>query len=121
MKRHCVAAIARAATKRRAPTDEAGLQKRLRLEAPAVAAAPVGTLLSSERIEGRREGWVAGHSEGVEEGRRVAAENFASDVVPEVERLVRSALSELNERYDSMFLELCREFGERNRLPRFVY
>ncbi len=114
IKRHCAAAIERAA-KRPAP-EEAHLEIRKRLrtrEAPQDEGRP-----SPDWVSGREEGWLA----GVEEGRRKAAESFASDVVPEMERLVRAALGELNSRYDDMFLELCRDFGDRSgRPPRFVY
>jgi hypothetical protein len=115
IKRHCVAAIERAAFKRAAPSlaDGALVPKRPR------TAPPEGP--SPERVQGRQEGWVAGHEEGVEEGRRRAAESFATDVVPEMERLVRIALDELNSHYDSMYRELCREFGERDGPPKFVY
>jgi hypothetical protein len=121
IKRHCAAAIERAAFKRAAPSlaDGALVSKRPRTAGPLAPPADP----SPERVQGRQEGWVAGHKEGVEEGRRKAAESFATDVVPEMERLVRIALDELNSHYDSMFLELCRDFGERGggQPPSFTY
>jgi flagellar biosynthesis/type III secretory pathway protein FliH len=121
IKRHCTAAIERAAFKRVAPADGALVSKRPRMTGLSPPAPPPGP--SPERVQGRQEGWVEGHKEGLEEGRRKAAESFATDVVPEMERLVRIALDELNSHYDSMFLEICREFGEcgGGRPPRFMY
>ena len=119
MKRHCMEAIERVAKRPLLMAPAREDQKRQRLQpCETMASSP---LLSTERMEGRREGWLAGHAKGLEEGHQAAAKSFASDVVPEMERQFKASLSEMMERYDDMFLELCYEFGERDWSPRFVY
>lgn len=116
IKRHCAAVIEQTA-KRPAPDIAFGeaASKRLCIRKQELPADH-----SSESV--RQEGWLAGHAEGLEEGNRKATEVFSSEVVPEIEKVVKAAVDDLNAYYNSMFLELCREFSERSsNQPRFIY
>lgn len=105
IKRHCTQAIDRA-KRSRSEENLPENYKRIRLEE--------NQPVSTERFQGRQEGWIAGHSQGVKEGREAAAKIFHEEVVPEMEKLVRQCFQELNQRHDLMFLELCQDFGHQS-------
>jgi flagellar biosynthesis/type III secretory pathway protein FliH len=133
IKRHCIAAIVRASKRPSSFGDVTEALKRLRLddqvERPLSASIdepapePSSEQWKEGHVVGHTEGHATGYTKGLDEGRQMATEAFLCDVVPEMERLVKAALGELNNRYDDLFLELCSEFGHSGgRHPHpFVY
>lgn len=139
MKRHCVAVIDRVTSSNNNKRLASPLTQEEQEEMHALHQQPkrhrhVGTAVEPEpeaptddRLEacwrgGLAQGWKDGHAQGYKDGHDRATESFSTEIVEEMDRLTRTAVQEINLRYDQMYLELCRDFVDRNsHPPRFIF